>query len=139
MTNFILNEGSTAHRGVWHVTDDLEVNSYPAVTDVRTFERYGGAIPSFYPVGTQKVMDAKCAYVEARGLPICHQAGLLRSGRRETSYGHNRLNEHGEYIVKTRALPAYYAISPEHAPMPLCTRCAKKAGIDWTGVLLDGS
>lgn len=117
--DFIYNDGSAAHRGVWHVTDNLVVTQHPA--EQRPF--FGGAAGYF----------DNPAYETATGDAICGQRDRIKTGRMGYFYSDwKKPVVDGKRVVRGRPERAMYLRdSADRPPMPLCSRCAKKAGVDY--------
>jgi hypothetical protein len=120
MYDFIANDGSYAHRGVWHVTDNLEVKHYEASIEDR---KWGDNHTTRY---------IKPAHDVYTGDAICGQKDKMREGGLD--WGRYSDGEDGVRVLTYRARRANVVrdaltVPDQFIPGPLCSRCAKKAGI----------
>jgi hypothetical protein len=111
--DFIYNNGWN-HRGVWHITNNLEKTETPASTEDKCWNAL-------------KITYIKPAFVTYRGDSICGQTDKLKTGGLD--WGKDRVTPNGQ-------VRQYKAVRPEvvigldgYIPGPLCSRCAKQAGI----------
>jgi hypothetical protein len=118
MYDFIANDGSYAHRGVWHITENLKVEDKPAETSTREWKP-GHTVTYIRPAHTIYTGDAICGQV--KGL----REGGLDWGR------HSKDNTTITYRAKrANVLRDALNVPDQFIPGPLCSRCAKKAGIE---------
>lgn len=116
--DFIANDGSYAHRGVWHVTDNLTKTEIPAKSERK-----------FYSHGTDYLFESE-ATVEYRGDAICGQKnGMVVGGHH---WGLWSTLPDGTRRCFNRAKRPEVVIGLDgYIPGPLCSRCAKKANIQF--------
>lgn len=118
--DYIYNDGSYAHRGVWHVTDNLEVTVHPA--RVREDK---------YPHASVTYRNEDPEYETATGRAICGQKDRISTGGRDAYYSdYKKPAVDGVKTIRGRAVRALYQRGG-NPPMPLCSRCARKAGVDY--------
>lgn len=125
--DFIYNEGSYAHRGVWHVTDNLEVKHFEA-SDI-TEHGYGSRL--------ERTITP--AYEVAKGDAICGQVDGMQTGSAvysnlmyQSPDGSTHRAPSGPddiLLIRRRAHRANYQRGLDNPPGPLCSRCEKKAGL----------
>ncbi len=116
MLDFIYNEGSAAHRGVWHVTDNLDVKVHEAHEESQTYRNV--TFKHEYP-----------KYEVATGQFICGQ-GTARTGRALGSYrAYTKEPVEGVVTIPHTVHRALYQRGLDNVPEPLCSRCRKKAGL----------
>ena len=117
--DFIANDGSYAHRGVWHITDNLQETFVPASTETRE-SRWSetGTLTYIKPEHTVYTGDA-----------ICGQKRKMREGGLDWgrySKDHSTLT----YRVKrANVIKDITTVPDQFIPGPLCSRCARKAGL----------
>lgn len=114
--DFIANDGSYAHRGVWHVTDNLTKKEIPAKSERK-----------FYAPDQTYLFESE-ATVEYTGDAICGQKDKMKVGG--LHWGIWTKLPDGTHRSYSRAKRAEVVIGLDgYIPGPLCSRCAKKAGI----------
>ena len=117
--DFIANEGTGAHRGVWHITDNLTSKEIPAYTEDRDF---GYGIYHYIHEFT----------IEYHGDAICGQIDNMEQGGYHGAIYKRNSPVEGETKSIYRAKRADIVIGLDgYIPGPLCSRCAKKAGIEF--------
>lgn len=114
--DFIANDGSYAHRGVWHVTDNLTKTEIPAKTENKV-----------YGPDTHYLFVSE-ATVEYTGDAICGQKNRMKVG------GHHwpiwtKLPDGTRKAYSRAKRPEVVLGLDGYIPGPLCSRCQKKAGI----------
>jgi hypothetical protein len=118
--DFIANDGSYAHRGVWHITDNLKRVDIPAKTEDKQYGP-GGVI-------YRHIDDAYSVYT---GDAICGQKNQMREGGLSWVSSYRIKPVDGVKNIHRRALRPNVVIGIDgYIPGPLCSRCAKKADIE---------
>lgn len=119
MTDYIYNEGTSGHRGVWHATEDLEERVHPAkVREMAYSDRT-------YRIETPE-------WSEFLGSPMCRQSwggSRFRTGGTTGGNWSNKPNADGVVVVRKRAERPNVVVSGP-PPAPLCSRCARKVGLE---------
>lgn len=120
LIDFIYNEGSSAHRGVWHVTDNADIKVTPAQD--KTEPGYSG----------RPVRRIHPEYRTIRGDAICGQVRCSTGGLDYGRYTYESKGTPDEvFVIKRRARrPNFVRTTCDKAPGPLCSRCARKAKVD---------
>jgi hypothetical protein len=117
--DFIANDGSYAHRGVWHITDNLTVKEIPAFAERR---------PSYNPDST--FLYEREASIEYTGDAICGQKdGMIVGGNFWVHW--TKLKDGTRHCLVRAKRPDVVFGLDGYIPGPLCSRCAKKAGIEF--------
>jgi hypothetical protein len=116
--DFIANDGSYAHRGVWHVTDNLTAKEIPALTERKT---YGPDSTYLYE---------REASVEYTGDAICGQKDGMRVGGHHWGYWKTLKDGTKRCLYRAKRPEVVFGLNG-YIPGPLCSRCAKKAGIEF--------
>ncbi len=115
--DFINNDGSYAHRGVWHITDNLTSEHHAASTTEREWRT------------AEFIQYVKPEYIDYRGDAICGQVKGMRQGG--LNWGKAREIDGQHSVITYRAKRPDIVIGLDgYIPGPLCSRCAKKAGIE---------
>lgn len=119
LIDFIHNDGSYAHRGVWHVTENLTVEHHPARETTREL-RPGRKVTHRFEETTTY-----------RGDAICGQASRLQQGGHDWArlVKEESTEDHPVYLSRRVRHPSYIRTTADNAPGPLCSRCARKAGV----------
>lgn len=117
--DFIYNDNYD-RRGVWHITDNLEVKVIPA--SIRMWEEPG------YRAKWSTSHEYRYPECEiAKGDAICGQVTCTTGS---VNILHTPIREGTIAIYRGRVRPAYYQRGLDNPPQPLCVRCARKAGLD---------
>lgn len=121
MLDFIYNEGSSGHRGVWHVTDNLSVQTYKALDETEASTAGGRLIRRVHP-----------EYAIATGDAICGQVNCRTGGLDYGKYHYENKDTPEEVlVVASRSARSNYQRGLDNPPGPLCSRCEKKANIPY--------
>src|SRR6266576_1371526 len=117
--DFIANDGSYAHRGVWHITDNLTVKHFEA--EIKRIE-------SSWRRGHWFIYD-KPEHDIYRGDAICGQKDGMREGGLD--WGHQKKLSETETLTtyrvkKANVIPDITSVPERYFPGPLCSRCARK-------------
>jgi len=113
--DFIFNKSK--YGGVWHVVENLVATTF----GLEKTTRIGGDGRPYWVV--------REAAIQFEGDPICHQGGKLIAGGRDWGHWEN-YGKPDETLIFKAVKQRLYAHGIENMPMPLCTRCARKAGIN---------
>lgn len=116
--DFIYNDNYD-RRGIWHITDNLEV----FVVEERTRQHDGLAYRARWATKSIYVFPQ---HEVAKGDAICGQVSC-RTGGVNMLYTPKRENTTAIFTARIR--PAYYQKGLDNPPAPLCSRCAKKGGL----------
>jgi hypothetical protein len=112
--DFIYNDNYD-HRGVWHVTDNLTVEVFPAKV-----------VENQYGDTTYRYLYDE--YEQAKGKFLCGQGSAITGS---TGWGDYRTPVvDGVKTLRRKARRALYQRGLDNPPAPLCSRCAKKARLD---------
>lgn len=115
---FVHNDGSYAHRGVWHMVKSAKVETVPARTTEYTSDYFNTHTVTHHPEHEVHTVKTMC------GQPPSIRTGGLAWGRGGRYKKYDTMTEKEE----TRKVnPPQYWPSDEIRPQPLCSRCAKKA------------
>lgn len=120
MYDFIANDGSYAHRGVWHITDNLKVETFPAETTERSWKA-GHTVQYVKPEYTMYTGDAICGQKDKM-----REGGLDWGRHREVS---DTLTVITYRVKRANVIRDITTVPEQFIPGPLCSRCARKAGL----------
>ena len=118
--DFIANDGSYAHRGVWHITDNLKVEVIPASTTEREWKP-GHHIQYIRPEHTVYKGDAICGQKDGM-----REGGLDWGRSRDIDDTHSVMSYR---VRKANVILDIHSVPEVYRPGPLCSRCEKKAGL----------
>ena len=123
--DFINNDGSYAHRGVWHITDNLTQEVVPGreTSYVSTWREPNVTFVDIYP-----------EYIKYKGDAICGQRDGITQGK--TDWGSGKYSRKpdagGRVVTRHRVIRPDVVFGLDgYIPGPLCSRCAKKAGLEF--------
>jgi hypothetical protein len=133
MPDFIYNNGSYAHRGVWHVVEgEIEWEDVEERTATYKSDYFNETSITHYPKVERAIAKAKVM------CPAFNSYENNKQPLRVVLYDYDHgggsrkpLAEHRtiERTAKIRYNPSLVFENPEWVPAPLCSRCAKKAGL----------
>ena len=150
---FVWNEGSSAHRGVWHLVEgEVEWQTVPEqVTEYegKTFDHHTSKcdknrVGKHWDYTLRRYVEPDCTcghsgeqngtYKSVTVHPehvigvvekvACNQVGRIRSGGLSYNYGRYKLAKPGETQHRVRDVVLPYI--QEEEPRPLCSRCKAK-------------
>jgi hypothetical protein len=113
--DFIFNRST--YGKVWHVVENVKIETFPA----EVIEEPGSGVP---PLPWQRVKPACMTF---KGKAICNQVGTLTAGGLDRGHW-TRFNKPGMQLVY-KAAKRLYRHTDTDIPEPLCTACARKAGL----------
>lgn len=121
---FVYNDGSSAHRGVWHMVKDAKVQVVEKKVTEYDSSYYNEKYINVHPEHEVHTVTTMCG--QPRAIVTGNRSKWPRNNwSRKPSAEHRDVERVVKYLP-----PQYWPAGPEFPPQPLCSRCAKKAGVE---------